>query len=78
MARNVAEITKEALELPESDQFRLARILLENTAVSGETDVDLAWEEEIERRIAEIHAGAAKGVPYAEVLEEFNRRFKKS
>lgn len=74
MSRNIAEITDEALRLPEHEQLRLARTLLENSEAVGDVDVEAAWEEEIERRITMVDSGLAKGRPFADVLRDMNRQ----
>lgn len=53
----------QALSLPERERLSLARRLLE----SVESEVELAWEEEIVKRIAQIDAGAAVGRPWEEI-----------
>lgn len=78
MSRSVAEITAEALQLPRDDQFKLARALLENAEAQNEPAIDAAWNEEIERRIAAIDAGIAKGRPFADVLRDLDTRLSRS
>jgi hypothetical protein len=68
MSRNLAEITNEALRLPQHEQLRLARTLLEQSEALGDVNSDVAWEEEIERRIKLVDAGLAKGRPFADVV----------
>ena len=74
MNSSVVEITAEALALPQSDQLKLARTLLEKAEASGDTGVEAAWEQEIERRIQMIDAGLAKGRPFADVLRDIDQR----
>jgi hypothetical protein len=69
MKRTFSEIAEEALALPQNEQLKLARTLLESTESSGDRGADSAWEEEIERRIQMIDAELAKGRPFSEVLE---------
>lgn len=71
----MAEITQDALQLPHDEQLRLARTLLERSEATGQSDVDGAWEEEIERRIKNIDAGLGKSRPFAEVVAEIDRQF---
>ena len=61
----LSEITEKALRLPQDEQLRLARTLLESNEASGDFGVDAAWEQEIERRIQMIDDGLAKGRPFA-------------
>ena len=57
MSRNLASIAEEALKLPQHDQLKLARTLLEKSEAEGDQGVDAAWEQEIERRIQLVDAG---------------------
>ncbi|PWU20378.1 MAG: hypothetical protein C5B50_04110 [Verrucomicrobia bacterium] len=72
-----AEIVDEALRLPQKDQMRLARTLLEHGEAEGDTGAQAAWDEEIERRIQVIDSGLAKGRPFSEVLRDIDRRLGK-
>jgi predicted GTPase len=74
MNRSFNEVAEEALALPQDEQLRLARTLLEKAEASGDVGADLAWEEEIERRIRTIDAGLAKGRPFADVLRDIDRQ----
>jgi len=56
MASSLAKIEAEALQLSAEERVRLADHLL--TSVSGRSDIDDAWAEEVERRLAEVEAGA--------------------
>jgi hypothetical protein len=77
MNRNLAEITEEALRLPQQEQLRLARTLLEQSEAVGDVEVEAAWEEEIESRIKLVDAGLAKGRPFADVLRDIDRQLGK-
>lgn len=77
MNRSFSEIAEDALKLPQSDQLKLARTLLESSEASGDLGADEAWEEEIERRIHMVDAGLAKGRPWIEVLKDIDRRLGK-
>ena len=74
MNRSFSEIAEEAMTLPQSEQLRLARTLLEKAEASGDVAAASAWEVEIERRIHSIDAGLAKGRPFADVLRDIDRR----
>ena len=74
MSRSFIQIAEEALTLPQSEQLKLARTLLENAEASGDVGAESAWEEEIERRIHKIDAGLAKGRPFADVLRDIDQR----
>lgn len=74
MNRSFKEVAEEAMTLPQSEQLRLARTLLEKAEASGDLGVEAAWEQEIERRIQKIDAGLAQGRPFGDVLREIDRR----
>jgi len=74
MNRSFIEIAEEALTLPQNEQLRLARTLLEKAEASGDVGAETAWEEEIERRIHTIDSGLAKGRPFADVLRDIDRQ----
>src|SRR5207253_8338296 len=64
----LSEITEKALRLSQGEQLTLARTLLESNEASGDSGVDAAWEQEIERRIQMVDAGLAKGRLFADGL----------
>ena len=74
MSRNFIEIAEEAMTLPQSEQLRLARTLLDRAEASGDIGAEAAWEDEIEHRIYKIDAGLAKGRPFADVIRDIDRR----
>lgn len=47
----------DALRLPEADRAELAASLIDTLDEAEGTDVDLAWDAEIQHRLAEIHRG---------------------
>jgi putative addiction module component len=77
MSRNLASIAEEALKLPQHEQLKLARTLLEKSEAEGDQGVEAVWEQEIERRIQLIDAGLAKGRPFADVLRDIDRQLGK-
>ena len=74
MNRSLAEITDEALTLPQGEQLKLARTLLERAEAFGDVGVEAAWDQEIERRIHNIDAGLATGRPFTDVLRDIDQR----
>jgi predicted GTPase len=77
MNRNLAEITDEALRLPQQEQLRLARTLLEQSEAVGDVNAEAAWEEEIESRIKLVDSGLATGRPFADVIRDIDRQLGK-
>jgi putative addiction module component (TIGR02574 family) len=56
MSPSLARIEAEALQLSVEERVRLADHLL--ASVAGDREVEEAWAEEVERRLAEVEAGA--------------------
>ena len=56
MPSSLAKIEAEALQLSAEERVRLADHLL--ASVSSDPEVEEAWIEEVERRLAEVEAGA--------------------
>ena len=77
MNRTLADITHEALRLPQQEQLRLARTLLEQSESVGDVGVEATWEEEIECRIKLVDSGLATGRPFADVVRDIDRQLGK-
>lgn len=64
-------IEAEALELPTSERAALAHRLIASLDESGDddpTEVELAWEEEIQRRLDEYRRGEVQTIPSSDVF----------
>ena len=66
MKRDVAEILRDALELPPEARAALAGSLLDSLDQTVEEDVEAAWETEIGARLKELDEGRVQLVPWAE------------
>jgi putative addiction module component (TIGR02574 family) len=77
MSSRYTSVTEAALTLPQNEQLKLVRTLLEKVEAVGEVGSDVAWDEEIERRIQKIDAGLATGRPFSDVLRDIDARFGK-
>ncbi len=76
--REMAELTRDGLELPSSMRLKLARILLDLTDFEGEDRslaAEAAWEEEIRARIQAIKEGSARWRPAADVFADLDLRY---
>jgi len=74
MARDVAELFREASQLPEADRAELAGRLLESLAGEPDEEVEAAWSEEIERRVRQIDSGEVRTIPWDEVRAKLYAR----
>ncbi len=66
MKHDVAEILKEALELPPEARAAVASALLDSVDQTLDEGVEAAWEEEVFLRLKDIDGGRVNLVPWAE------------
>ena len=69
----VEELSARAKALSAEDRARLAEELLESLEQEPESEVEAAWDQEIERRVAEVESGTARLVTAEEVHAEARR-----
>lgn len=75
MANLVEELSSQARTLPPADRVRLAEALLA-TVHEPDDEIEAAWADEIQLRIADIDAGTAKLIPAEEAFAEIRRLLK--
>ncbi len=67
------QVFKNALEMKERDRATLASLLIESLETELEGDIESKWLEEVDRRIAELDAGASVTVPWSDVKKRLLR-----
>ena len=70
MERDLNDVFQQVVQLPERDRATLASLLIEKLDLVSEPDVEAAWSEEIERRLAEIDASTVELIPWEDVRAE--------
>lgn len=73
----VEELSARAMTLSVEDRARLAEELLQSLVQESESEVEAAWDREIERRVAEVEAGTVKLIPAQEVHAEVRGRIRR-
>ena len=73
----LAEVAKDALELPPVQRLTLARVLLDLTEDKRDfsPEAEAAWEEEICCRMKAVKAGTAPSRPFDDVFADLDRRY---
>ena len=66
MTQRVGKLFAEAMELPEHERSDLIVRLLEALDPGGDDGVEVAWDAELEKRIAELTNGDVQAVPWPE------------
>lgn len=75
MSNSVEKMTKDALSLPLKDRAKLAHKLITSLDEHVDSDVNNAWETEINRRVRDIKNGIAKGKPAVQILSEIKAKY---
>jgi len=73
MTASLLEIEQQASLLPPAERAKLAEWLLESLHEQIFTEVEQAWEQEINRRVAAFEAGDAFTIPAQDVFAEAKR-----
>ncbi len=68
------EVLTQALKLATSDRARVAEQLLVSLDPEHDLDVEVAWQQEIQRRLDEIDRGEVVCVPWEEVRDRLRQR----
>ena len=68
MPTKTREVLQQALRLPPEERARVARGIISSLEPEGDADVEIAWQKEISRRLAEVKSGSVKLVPWETVL----------
>jgi putative addiction module component (TIGR02574 family) len=74
MARSARELFEEAMRLDPEERATLMRLLVDTLDAESDEGVEDAWRVEIERRMAELDAGAVQTVPWEELRARLYRR----
>ncbi|HXT22258.1 MAG TPA: addiction module protein [Thermoanaerobaculia bacterium] len=75
MTKTADALLRDALELGEQDRADMAAALLESLEPAvDEAAIAQAWDEEVQRRVAEIDSGQAELIPWEEVRRQLFSR----
>ncbi|MCX6973357.1 MAG: addiction module protein [Verrucomicrobia bacterium] len=70
MPATLEDMTQQVLQLPARQRLALAGFLLEVDDASDQSEVEEAWEKEIQERIQAIDSGSTMGIAYSDVMSE--------
>ena len=76
MATPVEKITQEVVELSRHERLILMRLLLDLDQPPKGEEIEKAWDQEIRARVKAVDAGRTSGIPYDQVKQELNSRFR--
>ncbi|MFA6293295.1 MAG: addiction module protein [Victivallales bacterium] len=71
------DILDKALLLPDRERAQIAEQLISSLdrVIEPSLEVELAWQQEIERRLSQIDSGEVKCVPWEEVRDNLRRKY---
>jgi putative addiction module component (TIGR02574 family) len=75
MSRTREQIEVEAQSLPRDERARLAETLI--ASLDEETEIERAWYDEAERRMAELDSGTVEGIPAEQVFAALDQLLKR-
>jgi putative addiction module component (TIGR02574 family) len=67
MSPKTDELLQKAMSLPLKDRAELASSLIDSLDQTVDEDAELAWQQEVVRRMDEIRSGKVKTIPWREV-----------
>jgi len=73
MSPSFREIEEQARSLPPEERARLAESLLESLRQEGTAEVETAWEQEIQARVAAYRGGEEEAIDGETVLAELRQ-----
>lgn len=76
MSASISDIAEQAKALSPAERVALAEVLLESVQVSGDPEVEAAWQAELSRRVAEVESGATILVPSEDVYAKARKLLK--
>ena len=74
MARSARKLFEEAMQLDPKERAALMRLLIDTLDAESEEGSEEAWRVEVERRIAELDAGAVETVSWEELRARLYQR----
>ena len=77
MARTLAEIEQEILQLDPKEKAALARNIIDDLDAVADENVDHLWLEEAQRRYQAYVAGETKAKPAREVFDKARQRLRR-
>jgi putative addiction module component (TIGR02574 family) len=75
LSQVILQLLEQAMRLPDQERGDLAARLIDSLdPATGDDDVEMAWDEEIQQRLADLDAGRIQMVPWPEarrlIMEE--------
>lgn len=69
MTQKSQVVLEEALKLSPNERAEVVEQLIASLEEAPETDVEQAWQEEVQRRLQQVERGEVKTIPWEEVQQ---------
>jgi len=73
MDTDVEKLISRALKMPARDRAEIADKLILSLNDKYDKDVEIAWQKEVQKRIADIEGGLTKCIPWEEVRASLHK-----
>jgi len=70
MSPETDELLEKAMSLPNQERAELASSLIDSLDPTVDEDAEVAWQQEISRRMDEVKSGKVKTIPWREVQQK--------
>jgi len=70
MSPKAEELLQKAMSLPDEERAELASSLIDSLDPTVDEDAEVAWQQEISRRMDQIKAGKVNTIPWREVQKK--------
>ena len=74
MHRNIEEITKEVIGLPNSERLKLAKTLLILDTQTSENNIEAQWQKEITNRVHAVESENAVGIDFEDSIKNIRNQ----
>lgn len=78
MASKTQNVIDKALRLTPAQRAEVAERILASLEPEEDQDVELAWQQEIARRVAEVKSGKAKLIPWETVRKQVREKLRET
>ncbi len=68
MSTTIENLLTQALQMPSKDRALIAERLITSLDTEADWDVEIAWQQEVQRRIEQIDNGEVVCIPWEQVL----------
>jgi putative addiction module component (TIGR02574 family) len=73
MSAAVESILAQAMQMPAQDRAAIAERLISSLDTETDWDVEIAWQQEVQRRVDEVERGEVVCLPWEQVLQRLRK-----